>query len=312
MRAACLVDTTRCIGCRSCQVACKQSNGLAPDETRFFAAPGGYQNPGRFSPRTHTYVSFHELEDAEGEPIWVFVKRQCLHCETLYCANVCAADVFRKTDSGVVRFQSDNCMGCAACIDACPFEVPTIDYWDVVTPHMRKCSFCLGRQESEIDGAAVDGRPLSGEALARHQRSFHTPACAKACPSGALRFGDRDELLAEARRRIAAEPDRYVDHIYGETEAGGTGWLYLSRVPFEQLGFPTSFPNIDMFRRMEMGASGPSGGWLASLARGFSVLAAGACWFFKRRDDVRRHAGADPRRPGQEPRRASPHRENRV
>jgi len=293
MRVGCLVDTTRCIGCRSCQVACKQSNVLASDETRFFAAPGGYQNPGRFSPKTYTYVSFHEREDAEGEPIWVFVKRQCMHCDVLYCASVCAADVFRKTESGVVVFQAENCIGCAACIDACPFEVPTIDYWDVATPHLRKCAFCFGRQEQQIDGAEVDGRPLPPAALEHHRQSFRTPACAKACPSGALQFGDRDELLKEARRRIAAEPGRYVDHIYGETEAGGTGWLYLARVPFEDLGFPTSFEDAERFRKMQMGAARPSGGWLASVARGWSWMVAGACWFFQRRDEVRRSTRHD-------------------
>ena len=250
MRIACLVDTTRCIGCRSCQVACKQSNGLAGDRPRFFAAPGGYENPGRFSARTYTYVSCHELEDAHGQPKWVFVKRQCLHCTELYCANVCAPQVFRRTESGVVVYQADCCIGCGACITACPFEVPTIDYWDVATPHMRKCGFCLQRQQSEIGEAEIDGKPLSQPALARHKQSFQTPACAKACPTDAIQFGDRDQLLAEAKRRIAAEPDRYVNHIYGETEAGGTGWLYLSSVPFEELGFPTSFQRSGMYEKI--------------------------------------------------------------
>ncbi len=102
-RCGCLVDTTRCIGCRSCQVACKQANGLKSDATRFFATPGGYQNPRRFSDRTFTYISFHELQRPTGEPHWVFAKHQCMHCAKLYCARVCPADVFHKTATGVVK-----------------------------------------------------------------------------------------------------------------------------------------------------------------------------------------------------------------
>ena len=219
-------------------MACKQSNGLAAEKTEFFAAGGGYQNPRRFSPQTNTYVSFHELTGAAREPIWVFVKHQCLHCTHLYCAEVCAADVFLRNESGVVVCESDRCIGCCACLDSCPFAVPTIDYRDLPTPHVRKCGFCLGRRESEIPEVQLDGKPLGGESLARYQSGLRTPACAKACPTGAIQFGDRRRLLKEARRRIAARPDRYVDHIYGENEAGGTSWIYLSGVPFEKLGFP--------------------------------------------------------------------------
>ncbi len=259
MRVACLVDTTRCIGCRSCQVACKQSNGLEAETTKFFPKPGGYQNPARYSPRTFTFVSYHESEDAEGAPVWTFVKHQCLHCKETYCAYVCGPQIFSRTSTGVVACQSEYCIGCSACIDACPFGAPTIDYWNLATPQVRKCTFCIERQETEIDQLELDGKPLSGAALARHRESLHTPACVKACPTDALRFGDRDALLAEAKRRIAAEPDRYVDHVYGETEAGGTGWLYLARVPFEKLGFPTKFQNRDAFQKLNRVGSAAAG-----------------------------------------------------
>lgn len=288
MRIACLVDTTRCIGCRSCQVACKQANRLDADETRFFAAPGGYQNPKRFSPRTYTYVSYHELDGAGSGPRWAFVKRQCLHCTEMYCASVCSPGVYYRTESGAVGCRSNQCIGCAACVDACPFGVPAIDYWNVATPQARKCVFCMNPQEAAAP-AERDGRPLSSEALATYRDRLRTPACVKACPTGALRFGQRDALLAEARRRIAADPGRYVDHIYGEKEMGGTGWLYLARVPFEQLGFPVAFPGRDALKGQERLGGGPGGRRpQVSLAGGLSAMVAGLGWFFQRRNDVRR------------------------
>ncbi len=288
MTSACLVDTTRCVGCRTCQVACKQSNGLKAEKTKFAAKQGSYQNPPRFSPYTRTYVSYHELEDDRGRVKWVFVKRQCMHCREMRCSDVCAPGVFRLTDSGAVASEADACIGCGACIDECPWRVPVVDFWDVETPHLRKCTFCMERREGTIDQVRINGRTLSGEALARHQKSFQTPACAKACPTGAIRFGPRDELLAEARRRIAAEPDKYIDYVYGEHEMGGLGWLYLASVPFEKLGLPTRFVPRGDFQGL--GAAGGRGGVRARLG-GIGTLLAGVCWFFKRRDEVRGRQG---------------------
>ena len=252
-RCGCLVDTTLCIGCRSCQVACKQANGLKSDATRFFAAGDGYQNPPRYSPRTFTYISFHELERSTGEPQWVFAKHQCMHCAQLYCARVCPADVFQKTATGVVDYRAEECMGCGQCIDACPFHVPRIDYFNVRTPTLRKCGFCLGRQQANLDQIPSDGESRQNLQSEDRRRSFQTPACAKACPTGTIKFGNRDELLAEAKRRIADNPGRYLEHVYGETEVGGTGWLYLSAVPFEELGLPTEFLDLEMFERAHLG-----------------------------------------------------------
>lgn len=288
MRCACLVDTTRCIGCRSCQVACKQSNNLQAEGTRFFAGTGGYQNPTRLSPRTFTFISFHELDDRAGRPVWIFAKHQCMHCENMYCATVCAAEVFHKTATGIVACEADKCVGCAACVDECPFGVPTIDYWDLPTPYMRKCSFCIERQEAKASGHRINGKTLPARESADYEKSLHMPACAKACPSGAIQFGPRQKLIAEARRRIAAEPDRYVDHIYGLSEAGGTGWLYLASVPFEQLGLPVKFkpfePGAEMGR---MGANVRTRGPLASIGSSLGAVLAGIGWLFRRRNEVR-------------------------
>ncbi|MHC4398685.1 MAG: 4Fe-4S dicluster domain-containing protein [Planctomycetota bacterium] len=287
MRCACLVDVTRCVGCRSCQVACKQSKDLAGDRTRFFAAPGGYQNPARFTATTFTYVSYHEAADASGDPAWAFVKRQCMHCKHVYCGYVCPTDVFRKTESGIVAYRADACIGCAACVDACPFGVPAIDYWNVSMPQIRKCTFCFSRQDSKADRSELDGKELSPAASKRYERSFRTPACAKACPTEAICFGGRDELVAEARRRIAEEPEKYVDHVYGETEAGGTGWLYLSAVPFDQLDFPATFENLDLYEKTEdLGMRAPTPARPRSAWGALAVLAAGFGWLAKRRDAI--------------------------
>lgn len=284
-RFGCLVDTTRCVGCRSCQVACKQSNGLKGETNQFFATGGGYQNPRKFTPQTFTYISYHELADDAGRPTWSFVKHQCLHCTDMYCANVCAPGVYYRTQTGVVDALSQQCIGCAACIDACPFGVPTIDYWEQVTPIICKCTFCLERLQTPVP-EKLDGKPLAGEHRTRYEESLHTPACAKACPNGALQFGERDALLVEARRRIAAQPDRYVDHIYGEVEAGGTGWLYLAGVPFEKLGFPTSLPMPGSMPGIEcLGSTGLTRPWTAFTSH-LTTLVAGLGWFFQRRNRV--------------------------
>jgi formate dehydrogenase iron-sulfur subunit len=121
----------------------------------------------------------------------------------------------RKTADGPVVYDSEKCIGCRYCQYACPFGVPSYQ-WDNVLGLIRKCEFCFSR-------------------LGEGER----PACVAACPNGALRFGKRHELLAQAKAQIASRPGHYVDHIYGEHEAGGTSMLYLSDVPFATLGFPT-------------------------------------------------------------------------
>jgi formate dehydrogenase iron-sulfur subunit len=145
----------------------------------------------------------------------VHVKKQCMHCNTPACTSACLTKALYKTEEGAVIWREDKCMGCRFCMLSCPFNIPAFEY-DKAVPRIMKCHLCF-------------------EAL----KEGDEPACVESCPEEAIVFGPRRELLDEARTRIYSEPDKYVHHIYGEHEAGGTGWLYLASVPFDQLGFKT-------------------------------------------------------------------------
>jgi len=239
MSYATLIDTTKCIGCRSCQVTCKEWNGLRGEKTQLQRGDLGLQNPTTLSARTFAVVTYREIEDlkAPGGLRTVFTKRQCMHCEEPACASACPVTALRKTADGPVVYDDEKCLGCRYCMWACPFGVPTAE-WDSLAPKIRKCTMCEDRRH---DGAPLqrNGQNLSDEDLRRFVAAHEIPACVKQCPAGALKFGDREELLREAKARIAAGKGKYLDRVYGEKEAGGTAMLYLAAVPFEQLGLPS-------------------------------------------------------------------------
>jgi len=160
---------------------------------------------------------------------------------------------------------------------ACPFGTPTFE-WDKPIPHIQKCTFCSGRLTNKSTLEQINDEPLSPEAKVQYTDSWTIPACIKACPSGCLVFGERDELIREARQRIAASPHRYVDHIFGEKEAGGTGWIYLASVPFEKLGFPTNIGT-----RSYPSYTAPAMQAIAPVVIGVSTLLGGVYWICKRR-----------------------------
>jgi len=188
---AILVDITKCIGCRSCEQACKQIHGF-PLETET-----------QLSPTALTIV-----ED-RGER---FVRRMCMHCQDPACASACLVGALRKTAAGPVTYDGSKCIGCRYCLVACPFNVPKYE-WSKLVPYVKKCDMCASRQAQGL-----------------------SPACVEACPVQATICGTRDEILEEAQRRILGD-SKYVKHIYGTEEAGGTSVFYLSDVPFEKLGF---------------------------------------------------------------------------
>jgi formate dehydrogenase iron-sulfur subunit len=242
-----LVDITQCIGCRACQVACKQWNDKDGEQTELHPDLG-FQNPAVLSAKTLTLISFHEIPDeqAPGGLRLVNTMWRCLHCLEPACVSSCPTTALTRQTDGPVSYDVDKCIGCRYCMWACPWGVPTAD-WDTRQPKIHKCTHCADRCDQPLP-ASRNEQALTQEENQAFRKSIEVPACVKACPADALRYGDREEMLTEARRRIASRPGKYIDHIYGEKEAGGTTVLYLSAVPFGKLGFPDvgtkSYPGL--------------------------------------------------------------------
>lgn len=202
-----LVDTTRCIGCRACEVACSEEHdNYVPDVDK----DNALEKIRDTSDRQWTLVNRFNTDKGE-----VFVKKQCMHCWQPACTAACLTNAMYKTKEGPVTWNGDKCMGCRYCMVSCPFDIPKFEYheWN---PKIQKCTLCYDR--------LLEGKK---------------PACVEACPTDALMFGTKRELMEVARYRIYNNPEKYVHKIYGEYEVGGTGWLYLSAVPFEQIGLRT-------------------------------------------------------------------------
>ena len=212
-----LYDGTRCIGCRSCSVACKSWNKNPANTDDNISVDGGIPGMGVVSANTFTFMRFREL--GEGDDFkWAFAKIQCMHCLKPGCETACIVGALhRNEETGAVTYDTRKCIGCRYCMVACPFGIPTYQ-WDERMPWIRKCTFCSDRLNEAGNGMA--------------------PACVTACPTDAMQFGDRDELIEEAHRRIAESPDRYYDHVYGEKEAGGTAWMYISSVDMTEMDLP--------------------------------------------------------------------------
>jgi Fe-S-cluster-containing dehydrogenase component len=205
-----LFDATRCIGCRKCEAACNQVNEL-PKPAKPFDDLTVLETKRRTDAKTYTVVNKY-LPEAGKPP--VFRKIQCNHCLEPACASACFVHAFKKTETGAVVYDPSVCVGCRYCIVACPFNIPTYEYDKALSPRVMKCTLCQPR--------LLEGK---------------LPGCVEACPKEALVFGKRRELLNIAWDRIGANPGRYVEHIYGEREMGGTSWIYLAPKPsFAALG----------------------------------------------------------------------------
>lgn len=205
-----LHDTTLCVGCRSCEEACNRVNQM-PAPEKPFKDLSVLEKSRRTTSETHTVVNrFDNTSNGKGP---VFAKIQCNHCLEPACASACFVKAFEKTKKGAVTWDESVCVGCRYCMVACPFNIPTYEYESAFTPRVLKCTMCYPR--------LMEGK---------------LPGCVEVCPCEALTFGKRTDLLKIARERMRRHPGKYIEHIYGEKEMGGTSWLYISGVPFKEIG----------------------------------------------------------------------------
>lgn len=232
-----LYDATVCTGCKACVSACKQYNDMPPS---FSSDDKLWDNPLDTDPKTYNVIKLYKdgaatVKDREKDG-YSFIKRHCMHCVDPACVSACPVSALRKNPvSGVVTYDKSACIGCRYCQVACPFEIPKFEF-DKAFPQIRKCQLC-------------DHRLKKGE----------IPACCEFCPTGASIFGRVEDLLAEARKRLAYQAGQYQVYpveqingphpterlvtpyngaIYGEKEGGGTQVLILANVPFDKLGLP--------------------------------------------------------------------------
>jgi len=218
MEKAILYDSTLCVACRACQVACKQWHGNQGVET---VNRGSYENPPDLTPETWLKIEFREVE-TEGKVSWLFNRRACMHCTDATCVKVCPTGALRHHELGFVTYDKDLCSGCGYCVDFCPFHVPSSDR-NLITgmAKMDKCTFCT---TPGLDRVAAG----------------YEPACVKSCPTDALKYGDRDELVVEARKRVQAlRAEGYTNAcLYGEKELGGLHVMYVLKDSPEVYGLP--------------------------------------------------------------------------
>lgn len=238
-----LYDSTLCIGCKACVSACKEANNMDPvisgDDLQYDSAKD-------LSGDTLNVIKIYkdgtaEVKDHE-ENGFAFEKRSCMHCVDPGCVSVCPVTAMRRDPiTGIVTHHTDACIGCRTCMGGCPYNVPQFEY-DEAFGQIHKCQMC------------------NQEGLERISKGGMT-ACAEVCPTGATLFGPRSMLLEEAKRRtnlkegntynfprgdISKPGDyhekdldaNYVNHVWGETEAGGTNVLHISGVSFDKLGMP--------------------------------------------------------------------------
>lgn len=257
MAKAILYDSILCVGCKLCEEGC--------------AKKWNHPYEGKITEQAQLSAEKLTAIQTFGDR---YSRRLCMHCADPTCASVCPVGAFEKhKTTSAVTYDSTKCIGCRYCMQACPFQVPSYE-WHSRLPVVRKCDFCHQRQ--------LGGQPT---------------ACTEACPTEATVCGERQEMIELAKRRMAEAPGQYHPKIYGLSEAGGLSVLYLSAVPFEQIGLKTNLPHHAL----------PGLTWQAlqhvpDVVSLGSVLLGGVWWITHRRDEVARAEGRAAKKPGKEPR----------
>jgi formate dehydrogenase iron-sulfur subunit len=215
-RVGFFTDTTLCIGCKACEVACKEWNDLPVDGYAFGAT--SYDNTGELSGTTWRHVAFIEQRTPTGNTRWLMESDVCKHCTHAACLDVCPTGAIVRSEFGTVVIQDDVCNGCAYCVSACPYGV-------------------VARKDVEGDGGV-------GKCTMCYDRLKigEEPACSKTCPTDSIQFGNLDELRERASARLAEISDRYQDaQLYGHDPndgVGGTGAMFLLLDRPEVYGLP--------------------------------------------------------------------------
>lgn len=205
-----LYDSTLCGGCQGCEYICAEEYG--------YPYPDDEPLPDQKRETNETRrVAMNCYTTSKGEQ---YMRKSCNHCNNPACASACLTKAMLKTEEGPVIWREEKCMGCRSCMISCPFDVPKFEY-NSSNPKIHKCRMCF-------------------ELLMKGEQ----PRCAAECPTEALLFGKRRDLIEIAKTRIYADPENYHHEIYGEHEVGGTGMIYLASVPFEELGFRTDLGNV--------------------------------------------------------------------
>ena len=214
-----IVDIDLCIGCKACEVACKEWNDLPAEETSNF---GSYQSHEDLTATTWDLMRFNEVELENNDIAWLIRKDSCLHCEDPGCLAACPAPgAIVQYENGIVDFDQTKCIGCQYCVTGCPFDIPR---FDPTTKKVYKCTLCVDRVTTGLE-----------------------PACVKACPTGSIKYGSTEDMVAYGQAKVEKLQARGFEHamLYNPQGVGGVHMMYV--VPrgemLHEYGLPSD-PNV--------------------------------------------------------------------
>lgn len=225
-----LVDTTKCSGCRACQVSCKQWNNLPGEKTKFFGG-SEYTNPAELSAITFNHVKFFPIDRSYPEkPLWMIMHKKCYHCEEANCMRACPQEAITKVEGWTVINQ-DKCIGCGACVNECVYKVPHV----------------LGQDMKKYGAEGIIKKDKSYKCHACMQNKRAVPLCAQHCPTGALSYGDRDAMIRRGQVRVKQVIANYPHaNLYGVDQFGGLRVITVLKDNPEKYGLPLQPKAIDI------------------------------------------------------------------